>query len=151
MIIADFLSAADVLVKVAAADKGHLLRDLAHLAEPAVHLPGNVIAREILKRESLGSTGMGGGIAIPHALIPGLAKPFGMLARLKKAIAFEAIDGRPVDVVFLLLLSQAQAEESRNALATIARQLRDPAVVRNIRKGRDQAAIYAALTAGGTS
>jgi nitrogen PTS system EIIA component len=146
MLVTAFLSADDVLVKVAAKDKGHLLRDLSHRAEPAVHVPGNVIAREILKREALGSTGIGGGIAIPHARVPGLAKPFGTLARLKKAIEFEAVDERPVDLVFLLLLPAADEEESRNALASVARKLRDPETVGKVRKSRDTTTIYSALT-----
>jgi PTS system nitrogen regulatory IIA component len=146
MSIADFLSPYDVIAKVAAKDKGALLRDLSHRAEPATQLPGNVIAREILKREALGSTGVGGGIAIPHARIPGLAKPYGLFVRLRKAIDFEAVDGKPVDLVFLLLLPPDREEEGRNALASVARRLREPAIVGAIRKARDQTAIHGTLT-----
>jgi PTS system nitrogen regulatory IIA component len=66
-----------------------------------------------MKREELGSTGTGAGIAIPHARLPGVTKPFGMLVRLATAIDFDAIDGRPVDIVCLLLLpTHAQGSSS---------------------------------------
>jgi PTS system nitrogen regulatory IIA component len=147
--IADFLSPYDVIAKVAAKDKDALLRDLAHRAEPATQLPGDLIARAILKREALGSTGVGHGIALPHARIPGLGKTYGLFVRLKKAIDFEAVDGKPVDLVFLLLLPADREEECRFALAAVARKLRDPAVVGAIRKAPDQTAIHAALTQDG--
>ena len=143
--IADFLSPGNVLAKVAAADKDSLLRVLCQRAAGSVALPEVSIAREILKREALGSTGVGGGIALPHARMAGIARPFGLLAQLKKAIAFDAVDGRPVDIVFLLLLPAEREEESRNALASVARKLRDPAVVGAIRAGRDDASIYGAI------
>jgi len=145
MAIANFLTPDNVLAKVAATDKEPLLRALCHRAAASVRLPEDLIVREILKREALGSTGVGGGIALPHARLAGLAKPFGLLAQLKKAIAFDAVDGRPVDIVFLLLMPADREEESRNALASVARKLRDPAVVDAIRKGRDEAAIYGAV------
>ena len=145
--IADFLTSDNVMAKAAASDKEPLLRALCHRAAASVHLPEELIVREILKREALGSTGVGGGIALPHARLAGLAKPFGLLAQLKKAIAFDAVDGRPVDIVFLLLPANRE-EESRNALASVARKLRDPAIVSAIRKGRDEAAIYGAIVGG---
>jgi PTS system nitrogen regulatory IIA component len=148
MLITDFLAPGNVMAKVGATDKDQLLRDLSQRAGLAVQLPADVIAREILKREALGSTGMGGGIAIPHARIPGLIKPFGILASLRKPIDFESVDARPVDVVFLLLQTTKPDGEQLNALASVARKLRDPDVVAAIRKGRDEAAIYGAIAGG---
>jgi Phosphoenolpyruvate-dependent sugar phosphotransferase system, EIIA 2 len=84
------------------------------------------IAAEILKREELGSTGTGGGVAIPHARIQELNEPFGIFARLNRPIDFQAIDTRPVDLVFLLLLPGDPVGEQLKALATVARKLRDP-------------------------
>ena len=151
MAIADFLSPDHVLAKVAATDKEPLLRALCHRAAASVHLPEALIAREILKREALGSTGVGGGIGLPHARMAGIAKPFGLIAQLKKTIDFEAVDGQPVDIVFLLLMPADREEENRNALASVARKLRDPAVVAAIRKGRDEAAISMAQSRVGRS
>jgi PTS system nitrogen regulatory IIA component len=148
MLIAEFLSPDDVIVRVTAKDKRQLPRDLSERAASSAQLPGNLVSREILKREALGSTGTGGGIAIPHARIAGLTRPFGMLARLKNAIDFEAVDARPVDIVFLLLLTAGPHDEQLNALASIARKLRDPRIADNIRKGRNEAAIYDALLEG---
>ena len=148
MVIANFLTPDKVLAKVAASDKEPLLRALCHRAAAGVGLPEDLIVREILKREALGSTGVGGGIALPHARLAGLAKSFGLLAQLKTAIAFDAVDGRPVDIVFLLLMPADREEESRNALASVARKLREPAVVDGIRKGRDETAIYGAVAGG---
>ena len=70
----------------------------------ALGLPADQILDALLKREALGSTGTGGGIAIPHARLRGVSKPFGLLVRLARAIDFDAMDGRPVDIVCLLLL-----------------------------------------------
>ena len=61
----------------------------------------------LLKREELGSTGTAGGVALPHARLQGLTEPFGLLARLSRAIDFEAVDGKPVDIVLLVLLPLA--------------------------------------------
>lgn len=148
MLITDFLAPGNVMAKVGATDKNQLLRDLSQRAGLAVQLPADGIAREILKREALGSTGMGAGIAIPHARIAGLVKPFGILASLRKPIDFELVDARPVDVVFLLLQTTTQNGEQLNALASVARKLRDPKIVGNLRHARDQATLYSALVEG---
>jgi PTS system nitrogen regulatory IIA component len=142
MEINDFLSPADVLVGVRAADKVRLLQDLSRRAAESLKIDGDVVAREVLKREELGSTGTGGGIAIPHARIGEVKRPFGVLARLRKAIPFDAIDGKPVDVVFLLLLPTAADGEQLNALASVARKLRNPKLVENLRRADGDAEAY---------
>jgi PTS system nitrogen regulatory IIA component len=144
MEIKDFLSPDDALIKVRAPDKSRLLQDLAARAASALNLDANLVAIEILKREALGSTGTGGGVAIPHARIPDLKKPFGTLVRLKHPIDFDAIDGQPVDIVFLLLLPQSQGDPL-NALASVARKLRDQASVRRLRNAADDAELYRAM------
>src|SRR5262249_19394657 len=104
MDIKEFLSPSDTLIDVRTSDKTRLLQDLTHRAAATLHLPAERISAEILKREELGSTGTGGGVAIPHARIQGLNKPFGVFVRLTNPLDFEAIDPRPVGLVFLLLL-----------------------------------------------
>src|SRR6516162_10141092 len=96
--------------------------------------------------EELGSTGVGRGIAIPHARIPGLARPFGLLARLARAIDFAAIDERPVDLVCLLLTPASAAAAHLPALACLSRRLREPGVAERLRSARDQAGLYAIFT-----
>src|SRR5215831_15754100 len=143
MEIKDFLSPDDTLIKVRAPDKTRLLQDLAARAAAALNLDANLVSVELLKREALGSTGTGEGVAIPHARIPDLRKPYGTLVRLKHAIDFDAIDGQPVDLVFLLLLPQSQGDPL-NALASVARKLRDPEAVRRLRNAADDAELYRA-------
>jgi PTS system nitrogen regulatory IIA component len=142
MEIKDFLVPSQVMIDVRASDKVGLLRELARRAATALDLDTDAVASALLKREELGSTGTGGGVAIPHARLTVIEKPFGMLIRLAKAINFEAIDGKPVDIVFLLLLPEKSQGEQLNALACAARALRDPEAVRNIRRATDVAALY---------
>ena len=93
MDIRAFLSQNAVIIDVRASDKVQLLKDLSARAAPEVALEPALVSTEILKREELGSTGLGSGVAIPHARIAGLSKPYGVLARLKRALDFAAIDG----------------------------------------------------------
>ena len=147
MKVSDFLSSADVTIDAAFADKQKLLEELARRAATAVEVEPNLILAELQKREELGSTGMGGGVAIPHARFHHLRKPFGMLVRLKKPIEFDAVDGKPVDTIALLLLPDAREGERLGALACFARKLRDPIVMTALRRARDGAEIYRSLTA----
>jgi PTS system nitrogen regulatory IIA component len=145
MEIKDLLSPADVMVDVDGSDKARLLKDLSTHAGSALKLKADTITAEISNREALGSTGIGGGVAIPHARISDLKKPFGILARLRKPIEFEAIDGQPVDLVFLLLLPAAREGEQLKALACVARKLRDPTAVREVRSAADSGTLYRAV------
>jgi PTS system nitrogen regulatory IIA component len=145
MNITDFLSPQHAIVDLPAADKARLLRELARRAATALGLPADQISDALLKREALGSTGTGAGIAIPHARLAGVARPFGMLVSLAKAIDFDAMStGRPVDIVCLLLLPTNSQGEQLNALACAARTLRDADALRNIRHAGDDAALYRA-------
>jgi nitrogen PTS system EIIA component len=146
MKILDFLSQANVIINVAASDKQQLLQELAQKAGSIVDVLPDRVFSELQKREKLGSTGMGGGVAIPHARFQEINKPFGMLVRLRKPIDFDAVDGKPVDTVFLLLLPEAADGEQLGALASIARKLRDPAITAALRRARDSAEMYQVLT-----
>jgi nitrogen PTS system EIIA component len=147
MDIRAFLSQSEVMVDARASDKVQLLKDLSAQAALAVAIDQALIAGEILKREQLGSTGLGSGVAIPHARISGLNKPYGVLARLKRALDFAAIDGEPVDLVFLLPLPNSSGGEQLNALAAVARQLRKPTIAAMLRKARDASVAYNAMLA----
>jgi PTS system nitrogen regulatory IIA component len=145
MNISGLLSPANVMVDVRASDKGQLLRDLSSVAASALRMPVELIATELGKREQLGSTGMGNGIAIPHARFAALARPFGILARLRQPIDFDAIDGQRVDLVFVLLLPASPEGEQLGALACVARQLRLSPVIDRLRRLREPAELYAAI------
>ncbi len=99
----------------------------------------------LLQREKLGSTGVGNGIAIPHGKLPKLGKLFGLFARLERPIDFEALDGQPVDLVFLLLAPEGAGADHLKALARVARLLRDTEVAHKLRQSRDAEALYAVL------
>jgi PTS system nitrogen regulatory IIA component len=145
MEIKDFLSPTDTIVDVRASDKAGLLQELSRQAAASLNLRADLISGDILKREDLGSTGMGNGVAIPHARIPNLKKPFGILARLRKPIDFDAIDSQPVDLVFFLLLPVASGSDQLNALACVSRKFRDAETVRCLRRATDGAELYRAM------
>jgi PTS system nitrogen regulatory IIA component len=144
--IAEFLSPANVLVNFRASGKEELLGALARHAATALALPPELILSELLKRETLGSTGLGDGVALPHTRLQELTKPFGMLARLKRGIDYEAIDGRAVDLVFLLLLPAKSQGEQLSALASVARKLRDNDARQRMRCAADVPALHVAIT-----
>jgi PTS system nitrogen regulatory IIA component len=142
--IEDFLSPDDALVGLKAPDKQRLLRELAERAAAKLQLDPPELVQALQKREQLGSTGMGNGIAIPHARIAGLEKPFGIFAQLRRPIDYEAIDGQPVDLVFLLLQS-ASSPGDLNALAAVARCLREPDRLKALRAASNAVAAYQEL------
>jgi PTS system nitrogen regulatory IIA component len=146
MQISTFLAPENALVDVEASDKARLLTELSARAARSLSLEHEQVSQEILRREELGSTGVGGGAAIPHARIPGLAFPFGILARLRKPIDFDAIDGKRVDVVFLLLLPASSTGYHLKVLAAVARALRNEPVLSALRHAEDAAGLYAAIT-----
>jgi nitrogen PTS system EIIA component len=145
MKISDFLSPGNVMIDVAAADKQKLLLALARKAGAIVGLSPEQILAELQKREELGSTGVGGGVALPHARFHQISQSTGMLLRLRKPIAFDAVDEEPVDIVFLLLLPEASEGEQLGALAAIARKLRNPEITAALRDARDTAEMYQVL------
>ena len=145
MKISDLLSPDDVLIDVRASQKGLLLQELAAKAAASFGLPADQVASFLKKREELGSTGIGQGIAIPHARLPDLKRPYGLLAKLKQGIEFDAIDGQAVDVVFVLLLPATAETEALGALALVARTLRSPDTLARLRAAKNPAELYAAM------
>ena len=143
--IEDFLSDSDVAIDLDAADKKSLLNGLAGQAARRLGLPAEAVSQAIAARDELGSTGIGGGVAIPHARFREIAKPFGTLVRLKQAIAFEAIDGQPVDLVFLVLLPAQSQLDQLNTLAAVARKLRDIEVLRRLRSATSSLELHQAI------
>ena len=118
------------------------------LATHAAQLTGHnerMISEILLQREKLGSTAVGNGIAIPHGKLPKFGKLFGMFARLEQPIDFEALDGQPVDLIFLLLAPETAGADHLKALARIARLLRDTEVAQKLRASQNADALYAVL------
>jgi PTS system nitrogen regulatory IIA component len=145
MKIKAFLSPSAVLLDLKARDKMALLAELSSRGAAALNLSAELVAYEIARREELGSTGIGGGVSMPHARFREVKKPFGLLARLKGPIDFEAIDGQPVDLVFLLLLPASSQLDQLNTLAAVARKLRDANVLHALRLATTPSELYKAV------
>ncbi len=145
MKISDLLSPKDVLVDVRTSNKRQLLQEFAVRAADGLGLRVDQVAPYLLKREELGSTGIGRGVAIPHARLPDLQRPHGLLAKLRQPIEFEAIDGQAVDIVFVLLLPAAVESGQLEALALVARVLRPPENLVRLRDARNPSELYAAI------
>ena len=143
--IADLLAEEAVLLGLAAADKATLLAALAQGVTRPVGLTAQAVEKALLAREAMGSTGLGAGFALPHARLPGLARFHALFARLSAPIAFDAIDGEPVDLVFLLLLPAEDRAKALAALAAIARRMRAPGIAAALRAAPDARAAYAIL------
>jgi len=121
---------------------------LQEIAAKAASLTGQnekAILEILLQREKLGSTGVGNGVAIPHGKLPKLGNVFGLFARLERPVDFEALDGQPVDLIFLLLAPEGAGADHLKALARVARLLRDPEVARKLRASSGAEALYAVL------
>jgi nitrogen PTS system EIIA component len=142
----DFLSPEAVVPSLRVNGKKQVLQELSAHAAKLTGLDERAVFEALLQRERLGSTGIGEGLAIPHGKLPGLERLFGLVARLEKPIDFEALDGQPVDVLFLLLAPEGAGADHLKALARAARVLRQPGVIERIRAARDAAALYAVLT-----
>jgi PTS system nitrogen regulatory IIA component len=145
MKISDLLSPNDVMIDVRASNKRQLLQELAAKAADSIGLRVDQVAPDLLKREELGSTGIGRGVAIPHARLQDVQRPYGLLARLKAPIEFDAIDGQAVDIVFVLLLPAAAESGQIGALAQVARTLRPAENLARLRAARNTSELYSAI------
>jgi PTS system nitrogen regulatory IIA component len=96
----------------------------------------------LLKREGLGSTGVGDGVALPHVRLEQVKKPFGIMVRLKHQINFDSIDGQPVDLVCLLLLSKENEKAQLNTLAAVARRLRSSEILEELHRAPNRVVFY---------
>lgn len=148
MELSDILGVEAVRAPLKATSKKRLLQDLAEMAETVYGLPAAVAYKALMDREALGPTGVGRGVAIPHARFPGVTQVIGMFARLDKPVDFESIDRQPVDLVFALFAPENAGAEHLKALARVSRTLRSEAVCAKLRSTFDPSALYAILTDG---
>ncbi len=136
-----------VLADLRAGSKKQLLADLARAAADVTGLHERQIFDVLVERERLGSTGLGNGIAIPHGRIPGLTRVYELFARVTTAVDYEALDNRPVDLVYLLLAPADAGADHLKALARISRLLRDGPTCAKLRGSDSEAALTSVLTA----
>jgi PTS system nitrogen regulatory IIA component len=146
MPLLEFLTPEAVIAAMRVPNKKQALHEIAAHAARLTGLDERVIFDVLWQRERLGSTGIGDGIAIPHGKLPKLARMFGLVAKLDKPIEFEALDGAPVDIMFLLLAPEGAGADHLKALARVARAPREPGVTERMRRARDAEALYAVIT-----
>lgn len=142
----DLLTQDAVIPVLKVNSKKQAIQELAEKAAALTGLPERDIFDTLLQRERLGSTGVGSGIAIPHGKLPTIDRLFGLFARLDHPIDFDALDGQPVDLVFLLLAPEAAGADHLKALARVARVLRDASTAQKLRSTADASALFALLT-----
>jgi nitrogen PTS system EIIA component len=146
MKLQDFLPSENIVVGVRAGSKDQVLRLLAEIASKKCGLAAGDISKGLLDREKLGSTGIGDGIAIPHARFEDLQGPICVCAKLAKPVEFDAMDGLPVDVVILLLSPASSGRDGLNMLSCVARKFREDRILPAICQANSAEEIYAILT-----
>ena len=147
--LSDLLRLDAVMMNVPAANKKALLQQLAGVAGSLFGVEARDVADRLAARERLGSTGFGGGVAIPHAKLPGIDGVTGVFVRLAHGIEFGAVDDLPVDLVFLLLSPTDAGADHLKALARVSRRLRDRGFLAKLRGAGSPDAIYALFTDDG--
>ena len=134
-----------VLASLKAPNKKQLLQELSQAMAAQVAIDHRVIFETLLKREKLGSTGIGQGIAIPHGKLPSIARVYGLFARLAQPVEFDSVDGQPVDLIFVLIAPEGAGADHLKALARVSRLLRDRSLVDKRRATESAEALYALL------
>jgi PTS system nitrogen regulatory IIA component len=129
--------------------KRRLFQELAEMAATCWTLESQAVTEALLEREGLGPTGVGRGVALPHARLSGVDRVRGLFLRLEKPLDFDAVDRAPVDLVFCLLAPSAAGVEHLKALALVSRTLRDPSTCVKLRANTDPATLHTILTEGG--
>ncbi|KAF0135998.1 MAG: PTS system nitrogen regulatory IIA component [Xanthobacteraceae bacterium] len=145
MPLPDIIAEGAIIPALRAESKKHLLEEIAARASNLTGRPAQEIFQTLVERENLGSTGAGGGIAIPHGKLPKLKRVVGLFARLERPVDFDSIDGQPVDLIFVLLAPEGAGADHLKALSRIARLTRDPANAQKLRAARDEATLRVLL------
>jgi PTS system nitrogen regulatory IIA component len=145
MQLSDFLDFDAIKTSLSGGNKRSLMQQLANLAGQRLGVECAPILASITEREQLGSTGFGQGVAIPHGKIEGLTRIYCLFVRLAEAVDYKAIDGRPVDLIFLLLSPPDAGAEHLKALAAISRITRHLPTLEKMRGARSRDALAAVL------
>lgn len=147
MQLSEFLDFDAIKPALPAGNKRALLQQLASLAGARLETDPAGILASISQREKLGPTGFGQGVGIPHGKVEGLSRIYGLFARLAEPIRYKAVDGQPVDLVFLLLSPPEAGAEHLKALAAISRVIRHAPTLEKMRGARSRDALAAVLLA----
>ena len=146
MEITDLITPESVVPNLKVTSKKHALQEISKRMAESYDLTEREIVEILLEREKLGSTGVGNGIAIPHGKLKNLDCLCGYFARLERPVEFDAVDERPVDLIFLLLAPEEAGADHLKALARVSRLMRDKAVCKKLRGSNTSEALYALLT-----
>ncbi len=146
MNINDMLSDKSFLVNFEASSKKNVLYELARLAERDIKIDSQTLIEALTKREKLGSTAVGNGIAIPHANCPNIDKPKVFVAILSNSLDFNANDDQPVDIIFLLLAPNNNGSEHLQALALVSRLLRNKELTTKLRGCKNTESAFAVIS-----
>ena len=145
MQISDLLTPETILPDLKATSKKQALQEIASYASSQLNIEDRTILDVLLERERLGSTGVGEGVAIPHGKLIKLNKLYLLFAKLAKPIPFDATDGRPVDLMFLLLTPENAGGDHLTALAKVSRLLHNEKICNLLRGSENAEAIYSAI------
>ena len=145
MHLSDFVDFDSIITRLSGGNKRSLLQQLAQIAAQRLGVDQAAILASLTEREQLGSTGLGQGVAIPHGKLDGLTGIYGLFARLAEPVDYKAIDGRPVDLVFLLLSPPDAGAEHLKALAAVSRVTRHGPTLDKMRGARSRDALAAVL------
>ena len=140
------LSDKSFLVNFEASSKKNVLDELSKLAEKDIKIDSRVLLETLTKREKLGSTAVGNGIAIPHANCPDIDKPKVFVALLSNSLDFNANDDQPVDIIFLLLAPENSGSEHLQALALVSRLLRNKELTTKLRGCKNTESAFAVIS-----
>ena len=146
MDIGDLLDRSSIVYRSSADSKRQALSVAADAASKRMNAKASDILDALMEREAQGSTGVGRGVALPHARLPGLERMKAVVVRLERPVAFDAVDDQPVDIVFALFAPETAQTEHLRALARVSRLLRQGEVREHIRQARSPDAIYAILS-----
>ena len=146
MQLGDILHTGAVKTIASCTSKKRLFHDLGELSEASYDLSPSLVIDALIEREGLGPTGVGKGVALPHARLTGVESVKGIFLRLEKPLNFDAVDRQPVDLVFALLAPESSGVEHLKALALVSRTLRDPSLCAKLRANTDAATLHTILT-----
>ncbi|MEO9683473.1 MAG: PTS sugar transporter subunit IIA [Tateyamaria sp.] len=134
-----------VKVVTSVTSKKRLFQEIGDLMHSAHDLNAGLVVEALMAREALGPTGVGHGVALPHARLDNIDSVVGMFILLDKPIDFDAVDRQPVDIAFALFAPEEAGVEHLKALALVSRTLRDPAVCAKLRANPDPSTLFAIL------
>ncbi|MFZ3580756.1 PTS sugar transporter subunit IIA [Loktanella sp. DJP18] len=146
MQLADILQQSAVKVLGGCTSKKRLFHDLGALAEQSYRMTSADVIEALVEREGLGPTGVGHGIALPHARLADADQVRGIFLRLEKPLNFDSVDRQPVDLVFALIAPEEAGVEHLRALALVSRTMRNPDICAKLRANSDPATLYTILT-----